>query len=156
MLLELAQWLAKDLRVFNVFNYITLRAVLACLTALAVSLMLGPYMIRKLTAYKIGQAVRDDGPRSHLTKAGTPTMGGALILVSICLTTLLWGDLTNKLLWVVLLVTLAFGTIGWIDDYRKVVHRNPKGLSPRAKFSPHGHRDAGAGHWRHNGDLHGA
>src|SRR5207237_1022110 len=92
MLLELAQWLAKDLRVFNVFSYITLRAVLACLTALAVSLVLGPYMIRKLTAYKIGQAVRDDGPRSHLTKAGTPTMGGALILVSICVPTLVWGD----------------------------------------------------------------
>src|SRR5881397_1927335 len=134
MLLELAQWLAKDLRVFNVFNYITLRAVLACLTALAVSLVLGPYMIRKLTAYKIGQAVRDDGPRSHLTKAGTPTMGGALILVSIGITTLLWGDLTNGYLWTVLLVTLAFGAIGWIDDYRKVVRRNPKGLSARAKF----------------------
>src|SRR5712691_7294239 len=134
MLLELAQWLAKDLRVFNVFNYITLRAVLACLTALAVSLVLGPYMIRKLTAYKIGQAVRDDGPRSHLTKAGTPTMGGALILVSICVTTLLWGDLSNRMLWVVLLVTLAFGTIGWVDDYRKVVQGNPKGLSARSKF----------------------
>ena len=134
MLLELAQWLAKDLRVFNVFNYITLRAVLACLTALAVSLVLGPAMIRKLTAYKIGQAVRDDGPRSHLTKAGTPTMGGALILVSIVLTTLLWGDLRNRLVWVVLLVTLAFGTIGWVDDYRKVVHRNAKGLSARSKF----------------------
>src|SRR5438046_3650662 len=134
MLLEIAQWLAKEVRLFNVFNYITLRAVLACLTALAVSLVLGPYMIRKLTAYKIGQAVREDGPRSHLTKAGTPTMGGALILVSICLTTLLWGDLSNRLLWVVLLVTLAFGTIGWIDDYRKVVQHNPKGLSARAKF----------------------
>ena len=134
MLLELAQWLAKDFRLFNVFNYITLRAVLACLTALAVSLILGPYVIRKLTAYKIGQAVRDDGPRSHLTKAGTPTMGGALILVSICLTTLLWGDLSNRLMWVVLLVTLAFGIIGWIDDYRKVVHRNPKGLSAKAKL----------------------
>ncbi|HET6720823.1 MAG TPA: phospho-N-acetylmuramoyl-pentapeptide-transferase [Rhodocyclaceae bacterium] len=134
MLLELAQWLAKDLRLFNVFNYITLRAVLACLTALAVSLILGPYVIRKLTAYKIGQAVREEGPRSHLTKAGTPTMGGALILVSMCLTTLLWGDLSNRLMWVVLLVTLAFGTIGWIDDYRKVVHRNPKGLSAKAKF----------------------
>src|SRR5205807_1655441 len=134
MLLEIAQWLAKEVRVFNVFNYITLRAVLACLTALAVSLILGPYMIRKLTAYKIGQAVREEGPRSHLTKAGTPTMGGALILVSICLTTLLWGDLSNRLLWVVLLVTLAFGTIGWIDDYRKVVQRNPKGLSAKAKF----------------------
>src|SRR6266571_5534377 len=134
MLLEIAQWLAKDVRVFNVFNYITLRAVLACLTALAVSLVLGPYMIRKLTAYKIGQAVRDDGPRSHLTKAGTPTMGGALILVSICVTTLLWGDLSNRMLWVVLLVTLAFGTIGWVDDYRKVVQGNPKGLSARSKF----------------------
>ena len=134
MLLEIAQWLAKDVRLFNVFNYITLRAVLACLTALAVSLILGPYVIRKLTAYKIGQAVRDDGPRSHLTKAGTPTMGGALILVSIVVTTLLWGDLSNRLMWVVLLVTLAFGTVGWIDDYRKVVHRNPKGLSARVKF----------------------
>ena len=135
MLLELAQWLARDVRLFNVFNYITLRAVLACLTALAVSLILGPYFIRKLTAYKIGQAVRDDGPRSHLTKAGTPTMGGALILVSIGITTLLWGDLTNRLLWVVLLVTLAFGAVGWVDDYRKVVHRNPKGLSPKAKLA---------------------
>jgi len=134
MLLELAQWLAKDVRVFNVFNYLTLRAVLACLTALAVSLILGPTMIRKLTAYKIGQAVRDDGPRSHLTKAGTPTMGGALILVSIVVTTLLWADLSNRLVWVVLLVTLAFGSIGWIDDYRKVVHHNPKGLSARSKF----------------------
>jgi phospho-N-acetylmuramoyl-pentapeptide-transferase len=134
MLLELALWLAKDIRLFNVFSYITLRAVLACLTALAVSLILGPFFIRKLTAYKIGQSVRDDGPRSHLNKAGTPTMGGALILVSICITTLLWADLANRLVWVVLLVTLAFGTIGWVDDYRKVVHRNPKGLSAKAKF----------------------
>ncbi len=135
MLLEFAQWLARDVRLFNVFNYITLRAVLACLTALAISLIVGPLVIRKLTAYKIGQAVRDDGPKSHLTKAGTPTMGGALILLSIGFTTLLWGDLTNRFLWVVLLVTLAFGAIGWVDDYRKVVHRNPKGLSARAKYS---------------------
>jgi phospho-N-acetylmuramoyl-pentapeptide-transferase len=134
VLLELAQWLAKDVRLFNVFNYITLRAVLACLSALAISLILGPYVIRKLTAYKIGQSVRDDGPKSHLTKAGTPTMGGALILLSIGITTLLWGDLSNRFLWVVLLVTLAFGAIGWIDDYRKVVHRNPKGLSARVKL----------------------
>ena len=134
MLLELAQWLARDVRLFNVFNYITLRSVLACLTALAISLVLGPYVIRKLTAYKIGQAVRDDGPKSHLTKAGTPTMGGALILLSIGITTLLWGDLENRFVWVVLLVTTAFGAIGWIDDYRKVVRRNPKGLSARAKF----------------------
>ena len=135
MLLELAQWLAKDVRLFNVFSYITLRAVLACLTALAISLILGPYVIRKLTAYKIGQAVRDDGPKSHLTKAGTPTMGGALILLSIAITTLLWGDLANRFLWVVLLVTLAFGAIGWIDDYRKVVHRDPKGLSAKSKLA---------------------
>jgi len=134
MLLELAQWLARDVRLFNVFGYITLRAVLACLTALAISLILGPYVIRKLTRYKIGQAVRDDGPKSHLTKAGTPTMGGALILLSIGITTLLWGDLQNRYLWVVLLVTLAFGAIGWIDDYRKVVRRDPKGLSAGAKF----------------------
>src|SRR5438552_18702406 len=134
MLLEIAQWLARDVRVFNVFNYITLRAVLACLTALAVSLILGPYMIRKLTAYKIGQAVREEGPRSHLTKAGTPTMGGALILVSICLTTLLWGDLSNRLLWVVLLVTLAFGPNGCVDCYRKGVQQGPVALSVSAKY----------------------
>ena len=134
MLLEIAHWLARDVRVFNVFNYITLRAVFACLTALAISLVLGPLVIRRLTTYKIGQSVRDDGPKSHLTKAGTPTMGGALILLSIGITTLLWGDLSNALLWVVLLVTMAFGAIGWVDDYRKVVHRNPKGLSARAKF----------------------
>ena len=102
MLLELAQWLAKDVRAFNVFSYITLRAVLACLTALILSFVVGPSMIRKLTAYKIGQAVRDDGPQTHLTKAGTPTMGGALILVSVVVTTLLWADLSNRFVWVVL------------------------------------------------------
>jgi phospho-N-acetylmuramoyl-pentapeptide-transferase len=134
MLLELTQWLAKDVRVFNVFSYITLRAVLACLTALVFSFVVGPAMIRKLTAYKIGQSVRDDGPRTHLDKAGTPTMGGALILVAITVTTLLWADLENRLVWIVLLATLSFGAIGWIDDYRKVVERNPKGLSARAKF----------------------
>jgi len=134
MLLELAQWLAKDVRAFNVFSYITLRAVLACLTALVISFLIGPGMIRKLAAYKVGQAVRDDGPQSHLSKAGTPTMGGALILASITVTTLLWADLENRLVWVVLWVMLGFGAIGWVDDYRKVVERNPKGLSARAKF----------------------
>jgi phospho-N-acetylmuramoyl-pentapeptide-transferase len=134
MLLALTQWLASEIRAFNVFAYITLRAVLACLTALIISFVVGPAMIRKLAAYKIGQAVRDDGPSSHLTKAGTPTMGGALILVSIIVTTLLWADLGNRFVWVVLGVTLGFGLIGWIDDYRKVVHRNPKGLSAAAKF----------------------
>jgi phospho-N-acetylmuramoyl-pentapeptide-transferase len=134
MLLALTQWLAQDVRAFNVFQYITLRAVLATLTALAISLVAGPLVIRKLTTYKIGQAVRDDGPQSHLTKAGTPTMGGALVLLSILITTLLWGDLSNRFVWVVLVVTFGFGAIGWVDDYRKVVKNNPKGLSPKAKF----------------------
>ena len=134
MLLELAQWLAKDIRAFNVFNYITLRAVLACLTALLITFMIGPTLIRKLTAYKVGQAVRDDGPQTHLTKAGTPTMGGALILAAITITVVLWGDLQNRLVWVVLWVMLGFGAIGWVDDYRKVVARNPKGLPARYKF----------------------
>src|SRR5262245_30569421 len=134
MLLELAQWLAKDIRAFNVFNYITLRAVLACLTALLLSFVIGPTMIRKLTAYKVGQAVRDDGPRSHLSKAGTPTMGGALILAAIIFTVLLWADLQNRLVWIVVWVTVGFGAIGWVDDYRKVVARNPKGLSAKSKF----------------------
>ena len=134
MLLALTQWLAQDVRAFNVFQYITLRAVLATLTALAISLLAGPLVIRKLTTYKIGQAVRDDGPQSHLTKAGTPTMGGALVLLSILITTLLWGDLSNRFVWVVLVVTFGFGAIGWVDDYRKVVKNNPKGLSPKAKF----------------------
>lgn len=134
MLLAFFQWLAQDIRAFNVFSYITLRAMLAVLTALVISFVIGPMMIRKLTAYKIGQSVRDDGPQTHLVKAGTPTMGGALILMSIVLTTVLWADLSNRYIWVVLLTTLGFGVIGWIDDYRKVVHRNPKGLSASAKF----------------------
>jgi phospho-N-acetylmuramoyl-pentapeptide-transferase len=134
MLLALANWIASDVRTFNVFGYITLRAVLATMTALVISFVVGPRMIRKLTEYKIGQAVRDDGPQTHLIKAGTPTMGGALILVSIAITTLLWADLRNRFVWAVLLVTLGFGAIGWIDDYRKVVARNPRGLSARAKL----------------------
>ena len=134
MLLAFFQWLAQDIRTFNVFSYITLRTVLAVLTAMVIAFVIGPKMIRKLTAYKIGQAVRDDGPKSHLVKAGTPTMGGALILMSIVLTTLLWADLSNRYIWVVLLTTMGFGVIGWVDDYRKVVYRNPKGLSAAAKF----------------------
>jgi len=104
------------------------------MTALGISFMVGPAMIRKLTAYKIGQSVRSDGPQTHLVKAGTPTMGGALILTSIAITTLLWGDLHNHYVWTVLFTTLGFGVIGWVDDYRKVVHRNPKGLSAKAKM----------------------
>ena len=134
MLLALANWLATDVRSFNVFGYITLRAVLATMTALLISFVVGPIMIRKLAQYRIGQAVRDDGPQAHLAKAGTPTMGGALILVSIAVTTLLWADLRNRFVWVVLLVTLGFGAIGWLDDYRKVARRNPKGLSAGAKL----------------------
>ena len=134
MLKELFQWLAQDVHSFAVFNYLTLRAVMAAATSLMIGLFSGPYVIRKLAALKIGQAVRTTGPQSHLSKSGTPTMGGALILISITITTLLWADLANRFIWAVLLVTLAFGTIGWVDDYRKVVHRNPKGMSSREKY----------------------
>lgn len=134
MLLALTQWLGHDIRAFNVFGYITLRAVLAMLTALMISFIVGPTMIRKLTAYKIGQSVRDDGPQTHLVKAGTPTMGGALILVAMAISTLLWADLRNPYVWVVLATTMGFGAVGWVDDWRKVVHRNPKGLSAKAKL----------------------
>ena len=134
MLLWIFDSLSKDVRAFNVFGYITLRAVLATMTALLISFVVGPRMIAWLTEMKIGQSVRSDGPQSHLAKAGTPTMGGALILVSIVGTTLLWGDLENRFVWVVLLVTMGFGAVGWVDDYRKVVYRNPKGLSARSKF----------------------
>jgi phospho-N-acetylmuramoyl-pentapeptide-transferase len=134
MLLELAQWLARDVRAFSVFNYITLRAVLATLTALAIGLVFGPALIRKLAAMKIGQAVRKDGPQTHLTKSGTPTMGGALILIAIGAATLLWSDLGNRFVWIVLIVTLGFGWIGWVDDYRKVVHKDPKGMPAKEKY----------------------
>jgi phospho-N-acetylmuramoyl-pentapeptide-transferase len=134
MLLELFQWLAQDIRAFNVFSYITLRAVLATMTALTISFVAGPAVIRWLTAKKIGQSVRDDGPQTHLVKAGTPTMGGALILISLGIATLLWADLSNRFVWIVLIVTLGYGAVGWVDDWRKVVYRNPDGLSARAKF----------------------
>tara|TARA_R110002049_G_scaffold54607_18_gene151968 strand:- start:38 stop:1126 length:1089 start_codon:yes stop_codon:yes gene_type:complete len=134
MLLELALWLGQDVRTFNVFGYITLRTVLAAMTALVISFLLGPPVIRWLAIKKIGQAVRDDGPKSHLTKAGTPTMGGALILIAIGATVLLWGDLSNHYVWVTLFVTLGFGAVGWVDDWRKVVHRDPKGLASRWKY----------------------
>jgi phospho-N-acetylmuramoyl-pentapeptide-transferase len=134
MLLMLAQWLGHDIRAFNVFSYITLRAVLAVLTALVISFVIGPAMIRKLTQYKIGQAVRDDGPQTHLVKAGTPTMGGALILSSMVITTLLWADLSNQYVWIALITLVGFGAIGWVDDWRKVVQRNPKGLPARWKY----------------------
>ncbi|MHB1301614.1 MAG: phospho-N-acetylmuramoyl-pentapeptide-transferase [Burkholderiales bacterium] len=134
MLLILAQYLSRDIHAFNAFSYITLRTVLASMTSLMISFMVGPAMIRKLTAYKIGQSVRSDGPQTHLVKAGTPTMGGALILISIAISTLLWGDLSNRYIWLMMITTLGYGVIGWIDDYRKVVERNPKGLSAKAKM----------------------
>lgn len=135
MLLELFRSLADAFPAFNVFNYLTLRAVLAALTAMAIGFALGPWMISRLKNLHFGQAVRTDGPKSHLVKDGTPTMGGALILFAITVSTLLWADLSNRFIWVVLFVTLGYGAIGWIDDYRKVVYHNPKGMSAREKFS---------------------
>lgn len=134
MLLYLTDWLTHFNSGFGVFRYLTLRAILGVLTALAISFIVGPAMIRRLRQYKIGQTVRDDGPQSHLSKAGTPTMGGALMLVGVGTATLLWSNLTNVYVWVVLLVTLAFGAIGLVDDYKKLVLRNPKGLAARYKY----------------------
>lgn len=135
MLYELFGWIADNhIRSFAVFEYITLRAVLACATSLLIGLVAGPFVIRRLTALKIGQAVRSYGPQTHLVKTGTPTMGGALILISIGMSTLLWADWTNRFVWVVLLVTFGFGWIGWVDDYRKVVHHDPEGMPARQKF----------------------
>ncbi|WP_083005724.1 phospho-N-acetylmuramoyl-pentapeptide-transferase [Halomonas sp. GT] len=134
MLLHLANFLAQYQSAFQVFNYLTLRVILAALTALMLCLWLGPWVIRRLVEGQIGQAIRDDGPQSHLSKAGTPTMGGAMILLAIAISTLIWGDLTNHYVWIVLLVTLGFGAIGWVDDYRKVVEKNPRGLPARWKY----------------------
>lgn len=134
MLFWLADFLEQYYSGFQIFGYLTLRAILGVLTALAISLWLGAPMIRKLNYLQVGQAVRDDGPESHLVKSGTPTMGGTLILMSIFASSLLWSDLTNRYVWLVLLVTLGFGAIGFIDDYRKVVFKNPKGLAARWKY----------------------
>jgi phospho-N-acetylmuramoyl-pentapeptide-transferase len=134
MLLLLAESLKEYVSGFNVFTYLTLRAILGALTALSLSLFLGPPLIRRLTRRQIGQTVRQDGPQTHLQKAGTPTMGGALILLAIMLSTLLWADLRSLFVWVVLAVTLGYGLIGFADDYRKLVLRDPKGLSARQKL----------------------
>ncbi len=134
MLLALFEYLTRYYSGFNVFQYLTLRTILGVLTALMISFVIGPVMIRHLSFRQIGQQVRDDGPASHLSKAGTPTMGGALILVAIAVSTLLWADLGNRYVWVALLVTSAFGAIGWVDDYRKIVYGNSRGLSARAKY----------------------
>jgi phospho-N-acetylmuramoyl-pentapeptide-transferase len=134
MLLNVARWLEAYFDFFRVFHYLTFRGILGILTALIISFVVGPWMIRRLSRYKIGQSIRDDGPQSHFSKAGTPTMGGALILVSVAVSTLLWGDLSNRYIWTVLLTTLAFGLIGFIDDYKKLVLRNSKGLAARHKY----------------------
>ncbi len=134
MLLLLADYLSQFHTGFGVFRYITLRGIMGILTALGISLFLGPWLIRRLKEKQIGQAVRDDGPQSHLSKAGTPTMGGALILLSIAISTLLWSDLSSRYVWVTLIVTLIFGAVGWVDDWRKVVEKNPRGLPARWKY----------------------
>ncbi|MBI1732210.1 MAG: phospho-N-acetylmuramoyl-pentapeptide-transferase [Gammaproteobacteria bacterium] len=134
MLLWLAEYLTGYYSGFNVFQYITLRTILGSLTALAIALIVGPVLIDYLGRYQIGQSVRDDGPQSHLAKAGTPTMGGLLILIAVAFSTLCWGDLRSAHLWISLLVTLAFGVVGWVDDYRKVVRQDSRGLPPRWKY----------------------
>lgn len=137
MLLNLAQWLqsvSPEFGFFRVFQYLTFRAVMAAVTALLIGLIAGPRVIRRLTELKIGQPVRGYGMESHLSKSGTPTMGGVLILLCIAISTLLWVDLTNRFVWIVLLVTLGFGAIGWVDDWRKVVHKDPEGMRSREKY----------------------
>jgi len=137
MLLSLAQWLqtlSPELGYFRVFQYITFRAVMAALTALLMGLIAGPWVIRKLTELKIGQPIRGYGVEAHLSKSGTPTMGGVLILICISVSTLLWFDLSNRFVWIVLLVTLGFGAIGWADDWRKVVRKDPEGMPSREKY----------------------
>ena len=134
MLLMLAQWLQEDFSFFRVFNYITFRAVMATVTALLIGLAAGPWVIRKLTALKMGQAVRTDGPQTHLVKSGTPTMGGVLILIGIFVSCILWADLSNRFIWIVMIITFGFGLVGWVDDYRKVAYKDPKGMASREKF----------------------
>ncbi|WP_405232111.1 phospho-N-acetylmuramoyl-pentapeptide-transferase [Lentisalinibacter salinarum] len=134
MLLWLTEYLTRFETGFNVFSYLTMRAILGALTALVICFVVGPYMIARLSLRQIGQTVRDDGPATHLLKAGTPTMGGALILIAIAVSTLLWADLSNRFVWVVLLVTLAFGGIGFVDDYKKLILKDPTGLAPRFKL----------------------
>jgi len=135
MLLELARWLQEFARLFALFDYITMRAILGALTALALSLWLGPVVIERLSRLKGGQPIRTDGPQSHFSKAGTPTMGGALILMTISLSTLLWADLRNRYVWIVLGVLVGFGLIGWLDDWIKIVRRDPNGLKSLHKYA---------------------
>jgi phospho-N-acetylmuramoyl-pentapeptide-transferase len=137
MLLSLAGWLqslSPDLGFLRVFQYLTFRAVMAAMTSLLIGLFAGPWVIRRLTALKIGQPIREYAMQTHLAKSGTPTMGGVLILLAIAISTLLWFDLSNRFVWIVLIVTLGFGAIGWVDDWRKVVHKDPEGMRSREKY----------------------
>ena len=134
MLLELTRWLERLQHHFSLFGYLTFRGILSALTALALSLWWGPAVIRKLAQFKGGQPIRSDGPQTHIIKAGTPTMGGALILVTVLAAVLLWGDLRNKYVWLVLAVMVAFGAIGWYDDWIKIVRRDPNGMKSRWKY----------------------
>ena len=137
MFLSLTQWLqtfSPELGFFRVFQYLTLRAVMAAVTALLIGLIAGPFVIRRLISLKIGQPIRDYAMQTHISKSGTPTMGGVLILLSIAISTLLWADLSNRFVWIVLLVTLGFGAIGWVDDWRKVVNKDPEGMRSREKY----------------------
>jgi len=134
MLLWLAQLLQDDIGAFRVFNYITFRAVMATITALVIGLVAGPAVIRKLTVMKYGQAVRTDGPQTHLKKHGTPTMGGVLLLIAVAVATILWCDWSNRLIWPVMVVTIGFGAVGWVDDYRKVVRQDPEGMRSAEKY----------------------
>lgn len=134
MLLALAQWLQNDVSFLRVFSYLTFRAVMATITALLIGLICGPVVIQKLIEMKVGQAVRKEGPQTHFVKSGTPTMGGVLILIGIAFSTLLWGDLANRFIWIVMFVTFGFGLIGWVDDYRKVVYEDSRGMSSREKY----------------------
>ena len=137
MLLNLAQWLqtlSPEFGSFRVFQYLTFRAVMAALTALLIGLVAGPFVIRRLVSLKMGQPIREYAMQTHLAKSGTPTMGGVLILLAIAIATLLWADLSNRFVWIVLIVTLGFGAIGWADDWRKVVHKDPEGMRSREKY----------------------
>jgi phospho-N-acetylmuramoyl-pentapeptide-transferase len=137
MLLTLAQWLqtlSPEFGFFRVFQYLTFRAVMAALTALLIGLVAGPFVIRRLAALKIGQPIREYAMQSHLAKSGTPTMGGVLILIGIAVSTLLWADLSNRFVWIVMIVTFGFGAIGWVDDWRKVVNKDPEGMRSREKY----------------------
>lgn len=134
MLFWLSGWLSNYYHFFHVFQYLTLRAILSTITALVMALLLGPSIIRHLSSHRVGQVIRDDGPQSHLSKAGTPTMGGVLVLISIAISTLLWSDLTNAYVWLVLIVTMGFGAIGYWDDYRKLVLKHSRGMPARQKY----------------------